>query len=186
MTKDLTTDSLKLLLKLLATDENEAGFAYSKLRDSLIRFFELKCDFLPDEAADITIDRVASKLSEGAIVDDISKYSFGVARFVALERFRTAQKEKLAADGYYERNETNSAEEEEHLLQMKECLGCLSVDERDLLMGYFADLPYRILVEQRQRLADENGLSVNQFRVRIFRLRKRLEDCIRKKKKHKK
>ena len=94
MAKNLTSESLNLLLARFSEDKRQAAAAYTALRDSLVRFFEIKGDSEPEAAADATLDRTALKVAADTPIDDIRKYSFGIARLIFLERLRLSQKEK--------------------------------------------------------------------------------------------
>jgi DNA-directed RNA polymerase specialized sigma24 family protein len=169
---------LAKLLDTLSTDQSEAARAYSNLRQSLVRFFHIKGDSAPDEAADIVLDRVAEKLVNRTSIDDLTKYSFTVAKFVFFERLRAAEKEKRAAQEFYFRND-GRRDGGDDLRPFRECFESLAAEDRSVLEMYFADLPADQLYESRQRLAGTHEGSINYLRIRVFRLRKRLEKCVR-------
>ncbi|MDQ2745922.1 MAG: hypothetical protein M3T96_01515 [Acidobacteriota bacterium] len=177
MTKNLTAESLNRLLVKLSDDEREAAVAYTNLRASLIRFFELKGDSEPETAADETLDRTALKVTADAPVDNVKNYSFGVARLIFLERRRRSQREKNAAEDFYDGVQTATVETDE-VNFFRECFQSLPVADREFMQSYFTDVPYQELTELRRRLTDEAGISLNQVRVKISRLRKRLENCV--------
>ena len=179
MTKNITSESFNQLLKAISSDKLEAGVAYTKLRDSLVRFFQLKGDFAPDEAADETLDRVAIKFSQNTEIDDLTKYSFGVARFIFLERLKLANKEKIAAEGFYkDKISLKTEEESDGFSPLRECFERLDNEEKNILQTYFADIPHSKLIEQREQFSVKNDISVNNLRLKIFRLRQRLENCV--------
>ncbi len=183
MAKNLTAESFSVLLKTFSSDEAEAASAYAKLRDSLIRFFQIKGDKTPDEAADETLDRVAVKLGDDVLITDLTKYSFGVARLVFLEGLRKKQKEKMAFENFYAENERQIFDEEtDEFAPFRECFESLAEANRSILQAYFADLPYAELDDKRRKLTASLGISSNNLRLKIFRLRRRLEDCVRGKK----
>ena len=178
--KHLTSESLNRLLAEFSGDERQAAAAYTNLRDSLVRFFQLKGDFAPDAAADETLDRVAVKIAENTPIDNVTKYSFGVARLIFLERLRFSQKETNAVKDYYaEKNTAASDSDTDEVNFFRECFRDLPSADRNFLQSYFTDLPYQKLTELRRRLTVETSVSVEQMRVKIFRLRKRLETCVR-------
>ena len=177
--KNLTSESFDQLLNALSSDKTEAAVAYAKLRDSLVRFFQLKGDFVADEAADETLDRVVIKFSQNSAIDNLTKYSFGVARFVFLERLRSRQKEKIAAEGFYSDKIKVKAEAEiDEFLPLRECFENLAKDEKSILQTYFADIPYSKLTKKRQQLSIKLNIPLNNLRLKVFRLRHRLEDCV--------
>lgn len=180
MAKNLTAESYSLLLKAFSSDEESAAVAYAKLRDSLIRFFQIKGDEMPDEAADETLDRVAIKLGEAVLIEDLTKYSFGVARLVFHENLRKTQKEKKVLENYRAESERQKFDEEtDEFAPFRECFESLAGNDKSILQTYFNDLPYAELNENRQKMTDKLGVSVNSLRLKIFRLRRRLEDCVR-------
>jgi hypothetical protein len=180
---NLTAQSYSLLLNALAPDKREAEAAFVKLRDSLVRFFELKGDNDPIEAADETLDRVSSKLSQSVAIEQVTNYSFGVARLVFLENLRSTQRSTNALAEY--RRESERSVEDEYIdgyAPMRDCFSELSDESRNLLTSYFADLPRHRLDEERQQIAVKRGISLNGLRLKIFRLRRQLEDCVRRNK----
>ncbi len=185
MAKNLTAESYTLLLKACSSEEKEAALAYAKLRDSLTRFFQIKGDAAADEAADETLDRVAAKLGENILISDLTKYSFGVARLVFLEHLRKTNKEKKAFENYRAENaHQNFDEETDDFSPFRECFESLPNEDKSILRAYFDDLPQTKLIENRQKLTVNLGIAMNNLRLKIFRLRRRLEDCVRGKRKN--
>ena len=185
MATKITAESFNRLLFKFSEDERQAAVAYTHLRDSLIRFFTLKGDSEPEAAADATLDRTAAKVAQNTPVGDIKKYSFGVARLIFLERRRFSQKEKIAAEDFYQgKTNASSDVENDDFYFFRECFKSLSNPDRTLLQNYFTDAPYQKIIETRHRLSDEKGFSINQLRVKISRLRKGLENCVRLKRKN--
>ncbi len=183
MPNPLTSESLAALLNSFSSNEEEAAFAYTKLRDKLVRYFQLKGISETDEAADATIDRVAAKLNQNTKIEDLTRYAFGVAKKVFLERLRASQVEKRATARFYEKSGKNDgAVETSYLEPLRSCFDSLYEDEQKLLLSYFEDLPSDQLFEHRQKLAERQGVSLNTLRNRVSRIRKRLEDCVGKKK----
>jgi DNA-directed RNA polymerase specialized sigma24 family protein len=183
MPKDLTSESLEKLLDAFSDDKAEAALAYTNLRDSLVRFFELKGVSDPDKAADETIDRIAGKLQQNTKIEDVRKFAFGVARFVFLERFRREQSRLHSLDMFVLKDsESREFGPSDEIAAFRECFKGLYDHERDLLLRYFEDLPADELFEKRQKLADREKIEINALRNRVSRLRKRLEDCLRRQK----
>jgi DNA-directed RNA polymerase specialized sigma24 family protein len=175
----LTSESLRKLLEALSENEPEAVARFKKLNDSLIRFFELKGVSDADKAADETIDRVAEKLNQDTRIEDLKKFAFGVARFVYLERLRREQTHLRAVEAFYlKSSDSNGFGESDPTENFRECFNALYEHERELILRYFADLPANELFESRQRLAQREEIDLNALRNRISRLRRRLEDCL--------
>jgi hypothetical protein len=178
----ITSEALNQLLAALSDDRVAAGLAYTKLRDSLIRFFQIKGDSDPDDSADETLDRVALKVTQNVDIPDLTKFSFGVARFVFMERVKLDRKERIAAKGFYaDKISITPESESDDFLHLRECFNHLAGDEKQLLHEYFADIPNPDLFEQRKKMQTKYDITLSGLRVKIFRLRERLENCLKEK-----
>ena len=58
----------------------------------------------------------------------------------------------------------------------EKCLEHLGESDRELLMEFYATQEHK--AENRKELAQRLGISLNELRVRAFRLRQRLKKCI--------
>ena len=183
MPKSLTSEALEKLLDAFSGDKTAAATAYAELRDSLVRFFELRGVSDPHEAADETVDRIPERINPNTKNEDVKFIAFSIARFVFLEKIRKEQKQKAAADGYYQkRSAPKLLGETDGFESLRDCFKSLYDRERALLLEYFADLPPDELAAHRQRMADRDQVDLNALRNRISRLRKRLEECVKGKK----
>ena len=184
MPKDLTSEAFTKLLKALSADEAEAARLYTKLHESLVNFFELKGLAAPDKAADETIDRIPERINQNTKnEDDIRFIAFSVAKFVFLEKLRSEQRRIHADEKFYGKTGTaGEFFEKDEFEPLRECFEKLYKDEKELLVGYFADLDGHELSEHRQKLAELKEIDLNTLRNRVSRLRKRLEDCLGQKK----
>lgn len=182
MARDKTADNFSQFLQAFSSNEAEAVSAYTNLYNALVRFFHLKGESLPEEAADITVDRVCLKISQNERIEDVTKYCFGVARLVFLERLRQFEKEKIAATTFYSQKNTNQPVSETDPLEIfRDCINSLNNQEKSLLKEYFADKQFSELKLHRENLSKSLGISLNKLRLNIFRLRERLENCVNKK-----
>jgi DNA-directed RNA polymerase specialized sigma24 family protein len=85
MAWELTEGALGRLLACFDADRDRAGEKYEDLRRALIRFFEGRGVFTPEECVDEVFNRAARRLSEGVAVVNIYGYCYESARFVLLE-----------------------------------------------------------------------------------------------------
>jgi hypothetical protein len=180
MSEKVSNEKINELLKALSPEGEEAAIAYTKLQNSLVRFFQIKGDLDSLEAADLTLDRVALKISQETPIDDLTKYSFGVARLIFFERLRQSEKERKAADGFYaDKISENIDENSDSFTHHRECFESLESEEKQLLKDYFADLPHSKQNENRSQVSVKYKISLSNLRLKVFRLRKRLEECVR-------
>src|SRR5262249_14687139 len=96
--QDLTPTMFAKLLRWLDPDWERAGAKYETIRVKLIKYFEWRGSWLPEDHADETINRVARKLEEGETVRTGEPYTYfqGVARLILLEALRGQEKERAA------------------------------------------------------------------------------------------
>jgi len=176
--ESLDPDALARLLHVLGPNPERAGEEYERIRRSLIKLFGLQGEAFPEDLADETINRVALKLREGVSIAaaDPARYFFGVARFVLLEERRRERHRKDLA-GSLAALPPPDAVDEGVLLALQECLDKTPPLERRLLLRYYqGDGASRI--ENRKALADELHVPMNALRIRVHRLRERLERCV--------
>lgn len=158
--------------------EHEQGVAYEKARARLVDFFRWRGLTDPEDAADRTFDRVARKLASGTepTTDTPLRYLLGVARFVYLEEKKRAPAQHELVEANLPAPEGDPAVEMTHR-QLEICLGDLHPNERELLLRYHAD-GGQARIRSRKGLAEELGVTLTSLRMRIFRLRRRLELCL--------
>ena len=181
----LTPDAFERLLAALDPDRERAGQRYENIRRKLIEFFEARGSHSPTDHADETINRVARRLDEGARVQDLSAYCYGVARLLFKETLRGHGKEPIALDlapalpvaADDEGHEHLRQEEERRLQCFETCLSKLSTASRVLIVEYYRE-EKGVKIEQRKRQASALNMSLNALRLRACRIRTGLGDCI--------
>jgi DNA-directed RNA polymerase specialized sigma24 family protein len=173
--------TLDNLLYALHPDREQASREYEALRQRLIRFFDWNHTPFPEELADEVLDRLARRLSnrETEILDP-AKFAVGIARLLIKENLRENDRREaalviMAQCTPESRNlELESALREEHIAVLQECLQAIPENSRNLLVRYFGT-EGREKIQQRQRLAEEHGISLNALRNRVMRIRSELE-----------
>jgi DNA-directed RNA polymerase specialized sigma24 family protein len=169
-------------LQSLHADGDAAAREYERLRAKLTGYFAMRGDADPESGADETLDRASAKIAAGAAVPDVGRFCLGIARLVALERYRRAQRERQAFTGFAENRENRFDEEIENTYKlMALCLEQLPAAERELLTEYCRDLRGQARARQRGALAEKWDTTTLGLRLRVHRLRQRLADCVRKK-----
>jgi DNA-directed RNA polymerase specialized sigma24 family protein len=185
----LTPEGFETLLAQLDPDRERAGEIYETIRHKLVRLFEWRGCSSPEDLADETINRVARRLAEGVELRTSDPYGYfcGVAHLVFKEVLRRASREQRAlASGEWP---TPAHEEEEpsdrRLECLRQCLAQLPADQRDLVLRYYRGKSDpgksgqgESNIRNRQELAGEVGVPMNALRIRVHRVRRKLESCV--------
>src|SRR5215475_9814476 len=97
--RDLTPQAFAKLLAKLSVDPENAGVQYEELRRRLIKFFEWRGSFFPEELADETLNRTARKIDKGEEIEkNVIALALGVARFVFLETLKHPDNKRAAME----------------------------------------------------------------------------------------
>jgi DNA-directed RNA polymerase specialized sigma24 family protein len=181
----LSREGLDRLLAFLDADRDQAGLKYEALRRKLVWFFEWR-DFRPgEELADETLDRVSRKLLEGVeLAGNPASYVYGVARNVAREAVARATRRPQPISLGVEMEEVpdpasvepGTDELESALRCLDRCLEALPVQMRRLVLLHHSREGRGGAMTQ---LLNEMGISPGSLWMRMHRLRKRLERCVR-------
>ncbi len=183
--RELDPQVFAALLHWLDPDREVAARSYEGLRTRLIRLFAWRGADAPEELADLTLDRVALKVSAGLelAVGDPVRYVCGVAFLVFKEVLRKSERQREKQQQYaFERNRLAPADEtasdDRPLLCLNHCLATLTPQDKALILRYHEGSDGR-RIPRRKALAEELGLPLNALRIRAHRLRQRLEQCTR-------
>jgi len=178
----LTPEEFEALLAMLHRDREKAGEIYEGIRRRLIRLFEWRGCAHAEELADETFNRVARKSAEGLELKRSDPYAYfcGVAHHVFQEVVRREAREHKALETGDWISTTDTVEEETdyRLDHLRACLTTLESDQRRLLLRYHQE-DQRI--RSRKDLCDELGIPMNALRIRVHRLRRKIEACVQEK-----
>jgi DNA-directed RNA polymerase specialized sigma24 family protein len=173
----------RLLATLDASDRERAGAGYESLRARLIKFFEWRNCERAEALTDIVFDRIVKKVTEGEQIQNINAYAASVAQFVYKEDCRSRERRLQSIDDVPEigqltdKDESFEAENDEAQMNcLEKCLAEFSGENRRLIVRYY-DTDERTMIATRKRLADELEISLNVLRIRVCRLKAKLEDC---------
>jgi DNA-directed RNA polymerase specialized sigma24 family protein len=177
----ISAGTFERFLAGLDPDREKAAERYEQMRQRLVVFFSVRDVSGPEDQADVTLDRVCRRMDEGEPIQDVAAYVLGVARRIELESRRRSRQERrlswllrTAAPA-----DRDAAAASEHALRCVDaCLEKLPAEDRELLLRYYRD-DKRAKIEDRRRLAEGLGLSPGALRLRAFRIRGRLEPCVR-------
>ena len=172
----LTREDLEALLAALGPDREQAALQYEQIRRKLVRLFEWRGCAFPDDLADETINRVARKMAEGVRPDNPYGYFCGVAHLVYKEVLRRQAREHAALEaGDWPPFSAGEPAADRRLEILSDCLQLLDTDQRRLVLDYHRDENH---ICTRKDLSRELGVRMNALRIRVHRLRRKLEECI--------
>lgn len=169
----LSQESFDALLDWLDSNREQAGIKYEEIRRRLIKIFTGRGCVDSEDLADETINRVTSKLDEieNEFTGDRARYFYGVANKVLMEYLRRKPPQPpplLASD-------SNRAEQEYRCLE--QCIARLSDENRELLLEYYG-AEGKAKIEKRKQLAEKLGIAPNALRIRAYRIRLALQECV--------
>jgi len=179
--RGLTPQGFEALLSMLHPDREKAGEVYEGIRRRLVRLFEWRGCARSEELADETFNRVARKSAEGLTLQRSDPYAYfcGVAHHVFQEVVRREARETKALEsGDWTSSDTVEDQPDYRLDHLRACLDTLEPDQRRLLLRYHQE-DQRI--KSRKSLCDEIGIPMNALRIRVHRLRRRVEACVQEK-----
>jgi len=174
-------DSFEEILAWLNPDRELAGQMYVQLRHDLAKLFIWGRCADPEGLTDEVFDRVAKKVHEvrPTYIGDPRLYFRAVARNLIKENFKKIKTHLSFED--VDQSLQQISETEDDIEDMEECLhsclGELRADKLELILGYYAK-QRQAKIDHRNELARRFGISVETLRVRVFRIRACLEDCI--------
>ncbi len=173
---EMDDESFNRLLAWLDPEPEQAGKKYEEIRRKLIRIFAARGCPVAEELADKTIDRVGKKVAELAAdyVGDPALYFFGVAHKVFLEWRRKSMRPASPPPP----PAPDSAEKKEREDQcLSQCMATLPQAQRRLLLEYYRE-EKQAKINRRKALAVELGQTDNALKIKVFRLRASLQDCL--------
>lgn len=172
----LGREALELLLGHLDDDRDRAAHKYEDLRRRLIVFFEVRRAAEPEVLADATIDRLSRKLQQGAHGEALTSFAYGIARLVLLEEVRQRRSRQEAHEEWLAVQALNT--ESELLPYLRQCLAALPPETRQTLLEYYED-DKSAKIEGRRAMAERLQVPLNALRIRMHRVRAKIEECVR-------
>lgn len=178
---DLAQTQFDTLLVWLADDREKAGEKYEEIRESLIRFFEIKGCHDVLTLTDETIHRVTSKISTLQLNSELKMTTlfFGFAKNVYFEYQRQKENQFTSDSQNFAAKVTDSAGSANSLYldYLQECLETYSAADRELILDFYAKDKHEKVV-QRRNLAKKLNLTAGTMNTRIYRIRLALQKCI--------
>ncbi|HKY06142.1 MAG TPA: sigma-70 family RNA polymerase sigma factor [Blastocatellia bacterium] len=182
----------KLLTYFDPDDPNNAAHEYVLIKKKLITFFESRGCYTPEEHADITLIRAAKIIDEGRAPDRVHRrrFIYRVANYVLKECWDKQLNPDIPLEDLPGKNQPTVDPEKERLrdeermdselqlMCLDACMANLSDQDREIIIEYYrGDTTEKI--RNRRLLAERMGISIGALRLRAFRIREQLEECMR-------
>lgn len=183
-------ETFNKLLSILDADREQAAIKYENIRQKLITFFRCRNCHSPEDCADTTFKRVAKKISEGIEIYTSDPYSYfcGVARKILLEYRQEQSKLFSLSDNlssiehlsYYQPINQLGEEQlssEQQIQCLEQCLKSFPMQSRRLIVQYYQG-ETSLKIKNRNKLAQQLGISINSLRIQALRIRQKLRKCV--------
>jgi RNA polymerase sigma factor (sigma-70 family) len=170
------------ILAWLDPDRETAAAMYVQLRHDLTKVFTYRGLTDPEGLTDEVFDRVGRKVHEvrSTYEGDPRLYFRAVANRLVKENIKKIRNQVSFEDAEVpepiatESEDEKSADREECL---QTCLNKLSSEDRKLILDYYAK-EKQAKIDHRSELAEQLGLSIETLRVKVYRIRMSLQNCI--------
>jgi len=171
------------MLRLFDADRDAAAIKYEALRTRLIAFFEWRGCVNAEDLSDICFDRLQNKGFSGEDIENPNAYTATIAQFVYREYLRSPD---YRSGSFDDENETIPEPEtvvyeepdDADLVCLDDCLNDLSPNDRQLIIEYY-NTDERTMIASRKRMADAMSCTLNTLRIKVCRMKSKLEVCVR-------
>jgi RNA polymerase sigma factor (sigma-70 family) len=182
-------ESFEEILAWLNSDRDVAATIYVQLRHDLAKIFSYRGCGDPDGLTDEVFDRVARKVDQvrPTYKGDPRLYFRAVANNLVKEDLKRVKTKVSLEDVDLPEPITDQSQKEEAAAMeecLQSCLQRLSARDRELIVGYYAK-EKQAKIDHRSELADRFAISVETLRVKVYRIRLSLQECIERCLKHK-
>jgi len=178
----ITLQNFEEMLAWLDRDREVAAQRYLQLREDLTNVFRWRGCSDPDGLVDEVFERVAKKVYEikPNYQGDPRLYFRAVANNLVKENLKKAKNQVSLEDIDLPQPITTKSDEDE-AADIEECLQTclqnLSAENRKLILDYYAK-EKQAKIDHRSELAQQLKTSVQTLRVRVYRVRQSLQECI--------
>lgn len=174
----LSKEAFDALLAWLDADLDRAAARYEYIRRSLIKIFTCRGCPEAEDLSDETFNRVAKKVDEIAAtyVGDPALYFYGVAHNVHLEYLRKKSRQIPSPPPPPPQSPQDDEAGAEYEC-LESCLELLLPASRELVLEYYQE-EKQAKINHRKNLAERLGIALNALRIRAYRIRARLQECV--------
>ena len=174
-------ESFDEILAWLNPDRDVAAQMYVQLRHDLAKLFMWGRCPDPEGMTDETFDRVAKKVHEvrQSYQGDPRLYFRAVANNLIKENFKKIKTQVSLDDIDLPDQQTIETAEETADIEdcLQSCLQKLDNERRKLILAYYAK-EKQAKIDYRHELAQRLEISLETLRVRVFRIRASIAECI--------
>jgi len=166
-------EAFEKLLAWLHSDRDKAVEKYQRIYFRLVRVFAARGCFDAEELADETVNVVASKIDElrATYHGDPALFFYGVAKKIYQERMKRKPPPQAPPP-------PDNTEIEYRCGCLQKCLEkVLAPDEAKTVLRYHEG-EGQARIENRKKMAEELGISMNALRIRICHMQANLRPCI--------
>jgi RNA polymerase sigma factor (sigma-70 family) len=179
---DIPPESLDEILAWFNPDRELAGCMYVDLRRDLVKIFAWNRCTDPEGMTDETFDRVAKKVGHlrNTFKGDPKLLFYGVARNLIREYQKKVKSYVAIEDIDLPGSPPQEVEEESPDMRaecLRACLRELTSEKRDLILAYYAK-EKQAKIDDRTEMARRLGVAIETLRLRMYRIRATLEECI--------
>jgi DNA-directed RNA polymerase specialized sigma24 family protein len=175
----IASKSFEEILTWLNPDREVAGEMYVQLRQDLTRIFVWRKCSDPEGLTDEVFDRVARKVHvvRQTYEGDPRLYFRAVANNLVKETFKKMGTHVPLDDVDLPNQSGTSADDEDIDDCLHRCLRKLNTETRRLILAYYAK-EKQAKIDHRQKLAQSLDIPIETLRVKVYRIRESLEECI--------
>jgi RNA polymerase sigma factor (sigma-70 family) len=170
-------ESFNLFLTWINPDPDLAAEEYEKLRQKLIQLFNNRGCHLSEDLADETFNRVMRRLPE--IIDTYERapirYIYNTAHNVYIDY--QAKAWPTIPENFPDLPQEDNWQEEALYQCLDQCLEELNPATRDLVLSYYHEKK-QAKINHRKEIAARLKIELNAVRIRLYRARKCLRQCI--------
>jgi len=180
MKKDwtITEETFNNFLSWLHPDRDEAGRKYESIRRHLIIILTCRGCADAEDLADETINRVIRRAQQMAdtYIGEPTPYFITVANNLYLE-YVAKRKTRSELPLNLPQPPEPDLEEEREYACLEVCIQELTPASRGMLLRYYQG-DKQAKIDHRKKLAKELGIDLNALRIRTYRARVTLQQCI--------
>lgn len=175
-----TPEALEKLLASFSQNREEGVKGYELARSKLIRYFERRAVASPEHFADEALDRVMRRIDEGKDISNLMAYLYKIASNIVFEVLKDEELMRQAVNALPISIPSARIDDEDNPRQncFDRCLERLLERERSLILDYYQEEGHA-KIEHHKDMAARLGIPLNALRIRIHRIRVRLEAGIR-------